>query len=74
MPGQKKTTPKKSAAKAPKYDYKELGECPLTKSDPMHFYGVIIDATFPYKFSSERFICTLKVIDPSINPKKSGEQ
>jgi hypothetical protein len=41
----------------------------LTSSEPCHFYGVIIDATFPYKVNNERFICSLKVVDPTLHQK-----
>jgi hypothetical protein len=34
----------------------------------VHFYGVIIDATFPFKKSSDMFECYLKVIDPTLKP------
>jgi len=30
---------------------------------------VIIDANFPYKVNSERYICSLKIIDPTLNQK-----
>jgi hypothetical protein len=39
----------------------------LTSSTDHHVYGVIIDATFPYKVSKDRFICSLKVVDNSLN-------
>lgn len=38
----------------------------MTTSDVQHFYGVIVDATFPYKVNQERFICSLKVVDPTL--------
>jgi len=62
-------TPSKSkspAKAANKYDYVELSKASLTSSAPTNFFGVIIDATFPYKVNSERFICSLKVVDPSL--------
>ena len=34
--------------------------------DQVNFYGVIIDASYPYK-SPNKFICTLKVIDASMH-------
>lgn len=38
---------------------------------------MITDATFPYKVRSKgkepRFICSLKVIDPTLYPKKGAE-
>lgn len=68
----KKTTPSKSKSPgktSSKYEYVELSKASLTSSDPMHFYGVITDATFPYKVRAGRFVCSLKVIDPTCNPK-----
>jgi len=50
---------------ASKYSYHELNRAPLASADPVHFYGVITDATFPYKVHADRFICSLKVIDPT---------
>jgi len=38
----------------------------LTSSDPQHIYGVVIDATFPYKTNQDRYICSLKIVDPSL--------
>lgn len=69
----KKSTPSrpKSPAKSNnKYDYTELSKTSVSSSDNNnHFYGVIIDATFPYKVKQDRYICVLKVIDPTLNPK-----
>jgi len=48
-----------------KYNYVELQKASLASADPQHFYGVITDATFPYKVHADRFICSLKVIDPT---------
>ena len=48
-----------------RYNYHELNKAPLSSADPVHFYGVITDATFPYKVHADRFICSLKVIDPT---------
>jgi hypothetical protein len=46
----------------------------LTSGTAHHFYATIIDATFPYKTNKQRFICSLKIVDPSIHIKgqKSG--
>lgn len=38
----------------------------MTQAEPQHVYGVVIDATFPYKTNSERYICSLKIVDPSL--------
>ena len=68
----RKTTPSKSkspAKAASKYEYVELSKASLASADPCHFYGVIVDATFPYKVKPDRFICSLKVIDPNLNSK-----
>mgnify|MGYP001587106352 CR=1 FL=1 len=41
----------------------------MTSSDPQHFYATVIDASFPYKTSTGKYICTLKVVDPSLHVK-----
>jgi hypothetical protein len=73
----KKTTPSrpKSPAKNPnKYEYTELSKTSVSSADNNnHFYGVIIDATFPYKVKQDRYICVLKVIDPTLNPSTKGQ-
>lgn len=46
-----------------------MSKASLTSPDLCNFYGVIVDATFPYKVRADRFICSLKVIDPTLNPK-----
>lgn len=55
-----------------KYEYVELSKASLAASDPCNFYGVIIDASFPYK-REKFFVCSLKVIDPTLNPKISSQ-
>jgi len=68
----RKSTPNKSRSPArqqTKYEYVELSKASLTSSEPCNFYGVIVDATFPYKVNSERFICSLKVVDPTLHQK-----
>lgn len=75
MPGRaakKSTTPSKSApkTKGQRYDYEELGKVSVTSSDTHHVYGVIVDATFPYKTNNDKFICSLKIVDPSLNGKE----
>jgi len=54
----------------------ELAKASLTSPEPQHFYAVVIDATFPYKTNSERYICSLKIVDPSLhikNQKGTGD-
>ena len=48
-----------------------MAKASLTSADPQHFYGVIIDATFPYKTKNGRYVCSLKVVDPSLHIKNS---
>lgn len=73
----KKTTPSKSKSPSKasaKYEYVELNKISVVSSDPCHFYGVIVDATFPYKKHAELFECFLKVIDPSLKPSKGKQE
>ena len=50
MPVKKSKTPSKTPTKGVgKYEYTELGKASTSSSDAYNFYGVIIDATFPYK-------------------------
>lgn len=41
----------------------------MTSGEAQNFYGVIIDATFPYKTNKDKYICSLKVVDPSQHVK-----
>ena len=66
----KAQTPPKSAAKKAKgqrYDYVELGKASLSSVDSQNVYGVIIDANFPYKVNQNLYVCSLKIVDPSLN-------
>lgn len=68
--GKKGQTPPKTVAKKTKgqrYDYVELGKASLSSADEQHVYGVIIDATFPYKTNVNKYVCSLKIVDPSLN-------
>jgi hypothetical protein len=70
MAPKRKPTPtkQKSNAKAgQRYSYTQLSNVALTSSAEHHVYGVIIDATFPYKVNKDRFVCSLKVVDNSLN-------
>ena len=72
MPKARKGTPSKSRSpgkSSNRYDYQELNKVSLISSSECHFYGVIVDATFPYKVNSDRFICSLKVVDPTCHTK-----
>jgi len=79
MPGprsaKKAQTPPKSAVKkvkGQKYDYVELGKASLSSVDAQNVYGVIIDATFPYKVNQNLYVCSLKIADPSLNTGSKG--
>jgi len=63
-------TPKKAAAAK---DYVQLNNASLASSDTFSFYAIVSDATFPYRVSQDRYICSLKVIDPSLNSKAKSE-
>ena len=73
MPGaraaKKSSTPTKGAKRAAgqRYEYTELNKVSLTSSETHHVYGVIIDATFPYKTNKDKYICSLKIVDPSLH-------
>lgn len=71
----KAQTPPKSAAKKAKgvrYDYVELGKASLSSQDTQNVYGVIIDANFPYKVNQKLYVCSLKIVDPSLNTASKG--
>ena len=79
MPGprsaKKAQTPPKSAAKKAKgqrYEYVELGKASLSSVEAQNVYGVVIDATFPYKVNSKLYVCSLKIVDPSLNTSGKG--
>jgi hypothetical protein len=50
-------------------EYGQLSQASLTSTDTFNFYAVVTDATFPYKVSADRYICSMRVIDPSLNSK-----
>lgn len=68
MPKAARRSPSKANTK---YDYVELANASLTSNDTCNFYGVIVDATFPYQFinssrGEKQFQVVLRVVDPSI--------
>merc|ERR1712195_203851 len=70
MPGPKakKATPTKAAkSSGSRYNYSLLNNVSVTTTDRSHVYGVVVDATFPYKVSKDRFVCSLKIVDGSLN-------
>ena len=74
MPGKragKSATPTTAVAKVKgqKYEYTELAKVPLSSSDSHNVYGIIIDATFPHKVSADKYVCSLKIVDPTLHSK-----
>lgn len=44
--------------------YSPLGELE-TNQDQVNIYGVVVDASLPYKTANNKYVCTIKVIDQS---------
>lgn len=65
MKSGKKSKSKSASKGLSKYNYDELAKIDADSIESCNFYGVIVDATFPYKVSKDRYICSLKVIDPT---------
>ena len=55
------------------YKYTTLAAADEKSTDPYHFYGVIVDASFPYK-SENRYLMTCKVVDQSLVKKGKVSQ
>ena len=79
MPGprsaKKAQTPPKSAAKkakGTKYEYTDLAKASLSSTAVVNVYGVVIDATFPYKQNKSLYVCSLKIVDPSLSSGSKG--
>ena len=72
--GKKSSTPTKGAkkAKGQRYEYTELSKGNFSSTDYSHAYGVIVDATFPYKSSQNLYVCSLKIADASLNQNTKG--
>jgi hypothetical protein len=57
--------PKQKAGKKDHYAYSDLSSINKeSKEDDFHFYGVVIDASFPYQ-TEKRYVVTCKVADAS---------
>jgi len=65
----KTATTKAVAGKTQRYEYTELAKVSLASSDAHNVYGVVVDASFPYKQSTDLYICSLKIVDPSLHSK-----
>ena len=56
------------------YVYTPLKDANLdAQNDHYNFFGVIIDAGFPYRTNQGKYICTLKVVDPTLHHKGGNE-
>jgi hypothetical protein len=66
---------KSSASKRPfsRYSYDSLGKIDEDTEEYVSFYGIIIDACFPYKLDDGKYMCHLKVVDPTLNIKGKQE-
>lgn len=54
-------------------DHVELSKASHVDGTPVSFYAVVLDATFPYKTTQGKYVCSLKITDPSIaNGKKDN--
>lgn len=56
-------------AKGQKYEYTELAKVSVTTSETHNVYGIIIDAAFPHKVAADKYVCSLKIVDPSLYSK-----
>ena len=55
-------------SKKDEYKYSTLASLSDKNSDPVHFYGTIVDASFPYK-TDKRSVVTCRVVDHSLAKK-----
>lgn len=71
--GKKSAAAKATKKTASRYEYTELGKASLSQGSANHnVYGVIIDATFPYKTTKDLYVLSLKVVDQSLNTGSKG--
>lgn len=47
-------------------EHVELGKASHVDGTPVSFYATVIDATFPYKTSNGKYVCSMKITDSSI--------
>lgn len=48
-----------------------MSDCNVGTDDTYNFYAIVLDAQFPHKsFKSDRFLCTMKIADPTLNIDK----
>ena len=56
------------------YEYREIGSIEEESQESINFYAVVIDACFPYKVDEKKYMCYLKVVDPSWNVSEKNDQ
>lgn len=66
---------KSSNSKQPfnRYTYESLAKIEAESDETVNFYAVILDASFPYKTTDEKWVCHLKVVDQTLNVKPNQE-
>jgi hypothetical protein len=57
---------KKKAERKQRNDYVELSKASHVDGSPVSFYATVLDATFPYKTNNNKYVCSMKITDPSI--------
>lgn len=55
------------------YTYEKLDKIEIDQDETCNFYGVVIDANFPYKNDRGKWICQLKVVDDTMNISRDKE-
>ena len=62
----------KKKSKGQRYEYSDLAKASLQSAEDQNVYGVIVDATFPYKVNKQLYVCSLKIVDASLNTASKG--
>lgn len=71
--GKKSAAAKTAKKSGQRYEYTDLAKTQLSTGTATHnVYGVIIDATFPYKTTKDLYVLSLKIVDPSLNTGSKG--
>lgn len=66
MSGKPKVKASDKDKKRGEYKYTSLKDCKVGGDEQWNFYAVVLDASFPHKsFKSDRFICQMRIADPS---------
>lgn len=57
---------KKKTDRKQRNEYVDLAKASHVDGSPVSFYAVVLDATFPYKTNNNKYVCSMKITDPSI--------